>query len=204
MEIKSEIEIPPNLVNQIERFTAQVDALKINTQEQYEVAAIYRKQNKKLIKEVDNTFDPIATKQYAAWKETKSQQKRLKDPLLQRDKILAVAMDDWVAEVKRKAAEEERLRIAERAERQGATDEEVELILGSPVPMVAPPPELKTPGTSLVEDWYFEVVDKAKVPEEFKIINTQMVQQVVNAMKDQTKIPGIVVKHRTKTRQRSR
>jgi len=202
MEVAKEVSIPDQLVNQIDRFVAQVDSLKIKTQEHYEVAAAYRKQNKQLIKQVEGTFGPIATKQYAAWKETKNQEKKYLGPLKLREAVLQRAMDEWVAEVRRKEAEEERLRQAQLAEAQGEEEQEVERILDSPVPSVAPPVSLRTPGTSFVEEWYYEVVDKKAVPEEYKIVNHQMVQAVVKAMKNQAKIPGIVVKHRTKTRQR--
>jgi len=206
MEVAKEVEIPDQIVNQINRFVAQVDALKIKTQENYEVAAAYRKQNKQLIKQVEETFGPIASKQYAAWKETKKQEKKYLDPLKARELVLQRAMDEWVEEVKRQAAEEERAHQVVLAESRGEPKKEIARIKRTPLSEipVGIPASLRTPGTSILEEWYYEVIDKAKVPEEYKVLNHKMIQDVVNAMKTQTKIPGIVVKQRPKTRQSSR
>jgi len=44
-----------------------------------------------------------------------------------------------------------------------------------------------------VELWDFEIVNKNKVPDEYKVVDEKKIRAVVKAMKENTNIPGIRV-----------
>jgi hypothetical protein len=102
-----------------------------------------------------------------------------------------------------KEAEERRLQEALAAEAAGNT-EEAQAILDKPLE-VAPIEEIaaaivptmvlpKVNGAgAMVKVWKFEIVEEAKVPREFLIVDTARVGKIVAAMKDRTKIPGVRV-----------
>jgi uncharacterized membrane protein YqiK len=54
----------------------------------------------------------------------------------------------------------------------------------------------------MVDIWDFKVVDKAMVPEEYKILDLKAVRSVVEALKDSAKIPGLQIYKRQELRRK--
>lgn len=119
----------------------------------------------------------------------------LLDPILQadtctREKILAFNREQ---DRKRKEQEEvNRLRM-EAAQKEmalnGELTESVNLVEVSPIAPNTVRTDMGSAGQR--DNWKWEVVDKALVPEEYKIINAGMLTPVVKASKGQLTIPGI-------------
>lgn len=105
----------------------------------------------------------------------------------------------------RKAEEDRQLAAAAEAEARGdrAAAERIiaqPIVVPAPTPVVVfspPPVEVAAPpkveGISARVKWYFTIDDPALVPAEYKAIDEKKIQGVVNALKDQTRIPGVRV-----------
>ncbi len=173
---------------------------------------------KDLRKEIRSTFEPIATKQYAAYKETKKQWKKHQDPLDEAKDYLDPQVGDYLAEQKRirieaeekaikekaeaerkqKELEEKKLQEALAAEEAGNKEKAERILEEIPVPvqpLVSPAPIRKpqTEGIHEREYWKWEVVDITKVPREYLRVDERKVKLEVDALKKETNIPGIRV-----------
>lgn len=97
------------------------------------------------------------------------------------------------------AARKERERIerqAARAEDKGQTEKAAELTqraetVVAPVIVREPP---KIPGISMREVATFEIVDASQLPREYLMPDEKKIRAVVNVLKQETKIPGVVVR----------
>ena len=99
------------------------------------------------------------------------------------------------ARKKREAEENSALERATQLEAEGKIEEAQEALTAVPekdeliiVPQ-APPPRAE--GVYVREHWKFRVIDKAAVPEQYKLVDEQKVGAIVRAMKDGHGIPGI-------------
>lgn len=104
----------------------------------------------------------------------------------------------------RRAEEEERLRIAAMAEESGATEEEVNAIVDTPVTAVAPPVERtyqKASGIGSRENWKARAIDikklcaaiaKGTVPPSYVLPNESVLNARAKADKGTMNIPGVV------------
>lgn len=104
----------------------------------------------------------------------------------------------------RKAEVEERLRIAAMAEESGATEEEVNAIVDTPVTAVAPPVERtyqKASGIGMRENWKARVTDmkklcaaiaKGTVPVSYVMPNESVLNARAKADRGTMNIPGVV------------
>jgi len=163
---------------------------------------------KAMKKQVDDTFSPIITKAHQAHKEALLQKAKIFDPLDIAGRSVKKAMELYdreqerirqeeerrLREIARKEEEERQLAEALEAERNGDT-EEVEAILEAPAyvpPVIVQKTIPKLQGGPVYRTiWKFRVVDKRKVPEDFKVVDEVKVGQVVRAMKEATNIPGV-------------
>lgn len=110
---------------------------------------------------------------------------------------LAAIRQAEIDEAARKKEEAERAKLdkkVEKAEARGRTDLANELREQSanvsiPAPVITTP--VKTISTRT--DWTFEVVDKTKVPEKYKLVDMATIGKVVGAEKSMCEIPGIRV-----------
>lgn len=60
-------------------------------------------------------------------------------------------------------------------------------------PVVMPSSVPKIAGASQRQTWHYRIVDEAKIPREYLVVDTVKLNQIVRALKNQTKIPGIEV-----------
>lgn len=180
---------------------SDVKTLTIKTDEQFQNAANFLKTIKAIQKEIDDYFDPAIRKAHEAHKEILNAKKKQSEPLQQAERILKSKISQYHAEEERKRLEEQR-RIEEEARKKAEErrlNEAIETgddsILDEPiiVPQVQVKDTTKTEGISYQDNWKFRVIDKKKVPEEYKMIDEKKIGQVVRAMKEKTNIPGIEV-----------
>jgi hypothetical protein len=188
----------------------QADQVIVANQEQYVNAGEFLKSVKDLQKKVDDTFKPIVAKAHAVHKEAKAQHNKYLVPLTTIKGVVEGKMRTWKNEQERKAREEEaRLaekarkeaeRLAERArkaEAKGQEEKAEELreqaqdreIFKPTVQSTVP----KVEGVILRKNWKFRVVDQAKIPEKYKMVDMVKVGRIVRAEKEDTEIPGIQV-----------
>lgn len=98
----------------------------------------------------------------------------------------------------RQLREDEERRRLDRAvdlEKAGRKEEAGKLI-AAPVPdqrVVLESEAQKVAGQASVEKWTFEIEDAAKVPREYLVVDESKIRGVVNALKDQARIPGVRV-----------
>lgn len=77
----------------------------------------------------------------------------------------------------------------ERSARAEILEDRADAKTTAPVVSAAP----KVAGISTKKVYKFEIVDKSKVPDEYKIIDEKRIRGVVNALKDDANIPGVRV-----------
>lgn len=175
--------------------------LKIQNEEQYKEAGELLKKIKAFEKEVERQLEPIVKKAYHAYKATLNLKKEQLEPLKKAEKLIKNKMTEYYAEQERKRLEEERrkreelLRQEEERRLKEAEETGDDSVLDKPIilPKIKSDKALKQEGISFQEVWKFRIVDKSKVPEEYKIIDEKKIGAVVRAMKQNTNIPGIEV-----------
>lgn len=195
-------------------------ALVIEDSVTYVQASEFLKDIKALRKEVDAAFDPIISKAHDAHKEACGQKKRAEAPLAEAEQIIKrglVAWDDAqeqirraeerrLAELARQEAERQRIEEAAALEREAGASvdaqeayylrREAEALIETPIvtpPVFVPSSTPKVAGLSYREVWKFRVVQAAKVPREYLIVDEIKIGQIVRALKGETKIDGIEV-----------
>lgn len=153
-------------------------------------------------KQVDDFCDPNISRLNKAHKEALAQKAIFKKPLKEakeivKEKITAylVEQDNIRKEAEEKFRQETEKRFEEARELEKAGEKEKaekmreeETAIATPLPPVA-----KAEGTSLRKHWTWEVVDRAKIPQDFLIIDELKVNTTVRTLKDKTNIPGIRV-----------
>lgn len=93
-----------------------------------------------------------------------------------------------------KAAEEERLRIAEQMEKASKPEQALKILDAPIIPKVYAIPMAAIPiteGASFRENWKARIVDESLIPREFLIPDEKKINQIVKAMKSATRIPGV-------------
>ena len=188
--------------------------LKITDQATLTQANEYLKQAKQIRAEIDKTFDPHIAQLHKSHKELLAEKRRFTDPLEQAEKILRPAIGTYLHEQEQRALEADRAR--RRAEQEAekiadeATDLSYALIKNGDLEeakkiaddakaevrqtLDSRPEALEAPVTEDIQKrttWHFEITDEAAIPREYLMINEKKIGQVVRAMKDQTRIPGI-------------
>ncbi|KKM62742.1 hypothetical protein LCGC14_1518630 [marine sediment metagenome] len=213
------IEGTQEIVQKTDSAIEEAEGYQIESPVVYEAAGMFLKGLKAIQKEINETFDPVVKSTNAAHKEAVAAKKKHAEPLKKAESIVKVKMGTYVQAEERKRRDEERrlqvearkqeeerrLKEAEMAEAEGDEDA-VEEALEEPV--VAPPVVLasstpKVQGVSYTKVWKYKIVKPDEVPDEYKLIDEKKIGQVVRAMKDQTKIPGVQAYSEQSVRSRS-
>lgn len=158
---------PNDLNKKVLAIPDQARSVTIIGPESYQHAADFLLTVKALLKEVDNTFNPIIDKQYQAHREALAQKKRHQDPLLLAESIIKPKMVAYrdeqeriARDAQRKAQEEATLQEAADAEADGQHHRVNEILDGKGIvaaPM--PAPVAKVAGIAPRETWSAEVTD---------------------------------------------
>jgi hypothetical protein len=211
--METALKIVPEVQEVEEKALSVIDranAIKITDNETYLKAGELWKIIKDMIKEVEDSFNPIVDSAFKAHRKAIEQRDKYLDPLKNAYKGVKNLMSFYEAEQEkirlaeqrrfeeeaRKAEEERRLLEAIEAEQEG--DKEVaEQILQEPTfvpPMVLPKATPKIQGGPTYRTvWKFRITNASKVPDQYKNVDEVKVGQVVRALKNQTNIPGIEV-----------
>jgi hypothetical protein len=187
------------LVKKTGNILNEAKVLVIEDDEKFHFASDILQAIKGLQKEIDAHYDPAIKKAHETHKAILEAKKKQSEPLKQAERILKSKIVQYHDEQAQKRQEEERKRQEElrKKEEERRLNEAIETgdesVLEEPVviPEVKIEDTTKHKGISYSTIWKFRVVDKAKVPEEYKIIDEVKVGQVVRAMKENTSIPGI-------------
>jgi hypothetical protein len=183
----------------------QGKAVVIKSSDDYTAAGSLWTTIKGIMKQVDESFDPIISKAFAAHREAVAQKKKIYEPLESVYKYVKKCMSDYdTAQEAIRRAEEARLREIARKEEEerllqeaiAAPPEEQAAILEEPVyvpPVVVRKEVPKVQWMSFREVWKFRVVDQKKIPRDYLKIDDVKIGGVVRSMKGQTNIPGIEV-----------
>jgi len=158
---------------------------------------------KKAKKVIKDSLGVVVKKAHEAHKEAKRVENDVMTPLKEAENLIKAKMGKYYTEQEVKAeAERKRLSDIAEQERQAAEElasenpeeavdlfAEVEVQHAMDVSMVSSPPKLA--GTSFVEKWSATVVDFNALPDEYKIANLSMLNQVARATKGKLDIPGV-------------
>jgi len=197
----------------------QAKAVNVTDSASYTAAGEFWKQIRDMMKEIADTFDPIISRAHAAHKEAVAQKAKYYVPLESAQKSVKQLMSAYdqaqeairraeearLAEINRKAAEEQALLDAiaaeEEAKRNGATKEEAAqeaaAIIDTPVyvpPVVVPKSVPKMQGGPVYRSiWKFRITNPGLIPRQYMTPNEVAIGGVVRSLKGQTSIPGIEV-----------
>lgn len=186
----------------IEVKKAATTELAIIDQQSYEVAGVFLTTLKSKMKQVTEFFADSKKKASEAHKAICANESALLNPLKDAEMQIKQKMSKYLAaeEVKRRAEEERQAKEAEKmmalaAEATACGDDSMaeeatmEAALASIQVTYAP----KAAGISSRKTWKFRIVDKAKVPAEFMIVNEAAISGFCRSFKDKPtiEIPGI-------------
>ena len=171
-------------------------------------------------KEIADTFKPMKDAAYKAHKTICDQERALDNPLLDAERTLKNRIGGFVQEQQRLAraaeeeqrraererAEEEARRVAEEQALDQAIDleargntEAAEAVLQNPAPVapryVAPAPiapaVAQVKGVTTRMEWDFKIVDIAKIPREYLMVNEIAIRNLGKNTKGRINIPGV-------------
>jgi len=195
--------------------------LRIETAEQNQYASSLQREIRGMMKTMEEDLRPGIDAAHAAWKTSLANLHKHLEPLKKADDAIKAKVGDYLAREQRKAEAERRRLLAEaeakaRAEREAraqaalaaaqaaqeehddmtaalAMDEAVQIEAEVIVPTVdlSTAKVVKAAGQSVRTDWDFEVVDFAKLPDQYKIADDKKIRAVVKAMKGSVEIPGV-------------
>lgn len=179
----------------------QAQAMAILDDETFTRATDFLLTIKALRNELNETFDPVIAKSYAAHKEAVSQKKRHEEPLAKAEAIVKHQMAIYHAdqeqrrlEAQRQAQEAAQLWEAIDAESRGDQAGADAALNGQGVVAVhLPPATPKIDGVSFRESWDFEITDEAQLPREYLLPDLGRIGKVVRALKQDAHIPGVKV-----------
>lgn len=163
-----------------------------------------------IMKQVDESFDPIISKAHQAHKEAVAQKAKIYDPLKAVYILVKKLMSDWDSKQEAlRLAEERRLReIARKAEEERILQEaieavangyegEAEIILEEPVwvpPIIIEKEVPKVSGGPVYRTiWKFRIKNADLIPKMYMQPDEVKIGGVVRAMKEATNIPGVEV-----------
>jgi len=104
------------------------------------------------------------------------------------------AIADEKARKEREALEKRANKAAEKGntEKAGMLKEQAEAVSA---PVVAVAPKVEAPSNiSYRDEWYAEVINKSKVPEEYKVVDVAMLNKLAKATKGAILVPGVQFK----------
>lgn len=181
----------------------------ISTSEDYTVAGELFTTIKGVMKQVDESFDPIIQKAHQAHKEAVAQKKKIYEPLETVSRHVKKVMGDYdteqerirkaeearLQEIARKQEEERKLQEAVAAEQSG-DKQEAEAIMEEPVyvaPVVIKKEVPKVEGVVFRTIWKYRIIDERKIPREYLKVDDVKIGGVVRSLKKATNIAGVQV-----------
>lgn len=198
-------------LSEVQGLLQKIDTLVIKTQEDAGIANDYLKNAKAKAKEIEATRVSFVKPFNDQVKFINDWFRKPMDCLAVIEQKLKEKIMSYDNEVRRKVAEEEaRLRAeaaererkerdklekrADKAEASGKVERAAELRQQAETTVIQAP-VLAAPKSTMSyrTDYDFEVVDKALVPEDYKIVDEVMLRKVVKAQKELCKIPGIKI-----------
>jgi hypothetical protein len=207
--------------------------LRIETAEQNQYASSLQREIRGMMKTMEEDLRPGIDAAHAAWKTSLANLHKHLEPLKKADDAIKAKVGDYLAREQRKAEAERRRLLAEaeakaRAEREAraqaalaaaqaaqeehddmtaalAMDEAVQIEAEVIVPTVdlSTAKVVKAAGQSVRTDWDFEVVDFAKLSDQYKIADDKKIRAVVKAMKGSIEIPGVRIYSKQTVSQRT-
>ncbi len=176
----------------------QANSLVIVKEADYLQAGQMAQALREIEKEVANTFDPLIKEAVKHHKSLLAEKRRHGEPVERARKLLKAKMIEWqIAEDARRAAQEadlrarvqreaENARIAEsEALERAGKGEQAEALLEQPIQapnvVLPPPPKAKGQVNAVRTIWRFRVVDPAKVPDQFKMVDEKKIGALVRA-----------------------
>ena len=190
----------------------------IDSKESMAWADQFKKNIKTLIKEIDDTFKPLAEKAFAAHRAITKKWNETKDPLIGADELITsrikayirkideerLAEERRLREIARKEEEERRLVEAIELEKEGNM-EEAQAVIAEPMNIVTPTVKVDIPQIDkrmYRTNWYAKVIDKNQL---IKFVATRLdyadclepnmsiLNQKARSLKDALNIPGVVI-----------
>lgn len=191
-----------------ESLLARTASLKIVSAADYTLAAGWLKSIKGFLKAIEDARVKITKPINEGLRNLNGQAADASAPFLQSERRIKQAMIEFSdeqdrirAEEQRKAndaAEKERLRLQEIADRAAAKGQEskAEAFQERASSVVAPVTQRAAPavsGISVPKVWTFDITDPALIPREFLSVDESKIRRVVMAMKGDTRIAGVRV-----------
>lgn len=196
------------VAQEVASLTEQVETFEVATVDDYERGAEILKAIKGALNGADAQRKKITQPLDVAKKQVMDLFRPFTDSLATAERTLKLRLVTWKNEQDRIAREEQRKadekarREREKLEAQARKAEEAgraeraEVLRDRAVSTVAAMPVTEAPkvgGISTRSVWRFRVVDAAKVPDKYKLIDEKKIGGVVRALKGDTEIPGIEV-----------
>jgi hypothetical protein len=215
MPIQAEPTIENEQKSSALKILEQAKLMNINTAQDYDGAAEFTKQVKKLSKRIKDYWDPLKKSARASWQSLVDREKELLSPLEKAEAEVKKKMADY----QRKVQEEERAarELAEKLKREEAerllseaakaaeqgNEMEAEILLAQAEIMEASQPavQMQTPkatGVSTRTLYRARIIDESKVPVEvagvvIRPIDLSAVNKLAQASKGKVQIPGIEI-----------
>jgi hypothetical protein len=175
--------------------------LHIDNNEKFKKATNFLFDLKKFIKKINENYRPLIKKANDAHKAIIATEKNQLSPFKEAEKIIKSKLLQYrIDQEKIKKNEEERIQrelkqqmeteLLQKAEETGNEEFLNKEIV---VPKVEVEVIPKQKGLSFIEKWTFKITDRLIIPEQYKIIDMQKIKKVVQALKNETNIPGIEI-----------
>lgn len=185
---------------------SRAKAIAINSREEYIAADMFCVGLKELEKKVDAAYDEHISTAFKAHRSLVAKKNSFAQPILEARKIVKAKLVSWQdyeeemrkkEEIKqqseaKKRADDEAIAYAQQAHADG-DNAEAERILNAPieVPVIVVPNNTTKTATTIQTRWDYRVTDMAIVPREYLMLDTTKIGQVVRALKNEARIPGI-------------
>jgi len=204
------------LESEVKSLAVQASNFKIANNDQYLTAGELREAIKVLRKKIDESYDPIISKAFAAHKEAVKQKKAQDDPLDRGERDLKQAMIAWTqAQEQQRRLEQARLELAAKRQAEadalelaltleaaGATEAAAEVLDEpiQPAAVVLPKSTPKLTGFSYRRIYDAKVIDRkaflaaiiaGQIPDEAWQPNEQFLRQQAGSLKEALKWPGV-------------
>lgn len=165
----------------IDSIINEISQKKITNDEEYKKTGEWLKKVKQTQKLVDDTFEEEKKRKYREYKAVQEKIKELKKPLVQVETVVKNLRIEWKLDQEKKLLEQKQALLEVADEKDKAEIMSID----------EKQPEVE--GIYHVELWDFEIVNKDKIPDEYKVVDEKKIRAVVRAMKENTNIPGIRV-----------
>lgn len=219
-----ELVLKEELKKETNNAVAKANAMTVVDNKTNEVASNFLKNLKTLQKEIEAELAPGIEKAFNLHRTLVDQRKRFLAPLQAAEQAIKTKISIFLveeeqkrleaqrkaqaaaeaAERKRKAELEAQAKAHEAAGRTEKAEERRQLAQETfiPTPIVESTVE-KQKGVSTIQVWKFEITDENLVPREYLMVDEKAIGQVVRALKDKAKIPGVRVYSTNEVRARA-